>query len=102
MSKGFFRGSEGDRCLRSRFLLICSPLQIVFCNMGPNISPQTLYCNASCECISVHGSLLTDNYKYIITELRDPCVRSTGFTLNTLVLIGYAMRSKNAPFIIRG
>ena len=60
------------------------------------MSLQTLYCNASCECIPVQCSLLTDNYKQIITELHVPCVRSTGSTLITLVHIGYAMRSKYA------
>ena len=53
------------------------------------MSLQTLYCNASCECIPDQCSLLTDNYTHIITELRIPCVRSTGSTLITLVRIGY-------------
>ena len=58
------------------------------------MSLQTQYCNASCECIPDQYSLLTDNYTHIITELRIPCVHSTGSTLITLVRIGYAKRSK--------
>ena len=49
------------------------------------MSLHTQYCNASCECIPDQYSLLTDNYTHIITELRIPCVRSTG---STLVRIG--------------
>ena len=36
---------------------------------------------------------MTNNHIHIITELRVPCVRSTGSTLITLVRIGYVMRS---------
>ena len=58
------------------------------------MSLQTLYCNASCECLPDQYSLMTDNNTHIKTNLRIPCVRSTGSTLITLVRIGYAMRSK--------
>ena len=60
------------------------------------LAPQTLYCNASCERNPDQCILLTENHicTYKITELRVPCVRSTGSALITLVRIGYVTRSK--------
>ena len=62
-----------------------------------SLAPQTLYCNASCECNPDQCILLTENHicTYKITELRVSCVRSTGSALITLVRIGYVTRSKN-------